>query len=254
MINTSSGCHRSLPKITLLGTLAVSLLACGTDTKPGGGTGGAGGTPPGNTGGMGGSTGNEMVPLPMVVTNYFGNQGWFADPLVSASFTMGSMTIKQADSSAGPCAARDNLARGKCQEVIYTPPPGVSPGVAGFVGVFLLTTLTMDHPTSVPPAMANQANWGLEPGKNVAAGATQISFLAASATPGLTVIFKAGVMGKDTFVMPDTPENLTTSWQKFSLPLAGLSYGTNLVGPFAWVLTDTSRPATFYLDGIVWEK
>jgi hypothetical protein len=254
MINKRSECHGSLTKIALCGALAMSLVACGTNSTPGGGTGGTGAPPAGGTGGTGGSTGNEVVPLPMVVTNYYTNQGWFADPIVAASFTTGSMTIKQADSSTGPCAARDNTARGKCTEVVYTPPPGVAPGVPGFVGVYFLTTLTMAHPELTPPAMAGEANWGSEPGKNVAPGATQISFLAASAPAGLTVIFKAGVMGKDSFTMGDTPQNLTANWQKFTLPLAGMSYGTSLVGAFAWVLTDTARAARFYLDGIVWEK
>jgi hypothetical protein len=198
--------------------------------------------------------GGDVVPLPMAVTSFYNNQGWFGDAMVGASFTAGSMVIQQSDSSSGPCASRDASAKGKCLQVIYTPPAALmAPMGGGYVGVFFLTTLTMAHPELSPPANVGEANWGAEPGKSIAPGATQISFLAAAASAGLPVTFKAGT-DKDSFVLPETTETLGTTWQKFSLPLGGQSYGGNVVGAFAWVLKDTTHPATFYLDGIVWDR
>jgi hypothetical protein len=189
-----------------------------------------------------------------VVTSVFNNQGWFGDPSVAASFTTGSTVIQQADSSSGPCAARDPGARGKCLQIIYTPPRGLTPPAAGgYVGVFFLTTLAMAHPELSPPANIGEANWGSETGAAMPAGATRISFLAAADTAGLPVTFKAGT-DKDAFVLAESTETLGTSWQSHALPLGGQSYGSTVIGGFAWVLKDTTRPATFYLDGIVWDK
>jgi hypothetical protein len=175
---------------------------------------------------------------------------------VAAFFASGSMVIRQAQSTAGPCAARAAGARGACLQVTYTPPAGlVQPdgGTGGtFVGVFFLTTLTMAHPELTPPAFVGDANWGAEPGKTIAPGATKISFLAAAATAGQTVSFKAGV-ATDPFSLPEQIETLTTTWMPYELSLAGITYPTPVLGAFAWVLHDTSQPATFYLDGIVWE-
>src|SRR5204862_194391 len=56
-----------------------------------GATGGAGGT--GATGGAAGGA----VTLPMTVTTYYNNQGWFGDATIMMSFNPGSMTISQTD-------------------------------------------------------------------------------------------------------------------------------------------------------------
>jgi hypothetical protein len=201
-----------------------------------------------------GGTTSSPSNLPLVVTSVFNNQGWFGDPSLSASFTAGSTVIQQSDSSSGPCAARDPGARGKCLQIIYTPPAGLTPPAGGgYVGVFFLTTLSAAHPELTPPAHIGEANWGVEPGAALPAGATKITFLAAAASGGLSVTFKAGT-DKDTFVLAETPETLSTSWQPFSLSLAGQSYGPSVVGGFAWVLKDTTHAATFYLDGILWDR
>jgi hypothetical protein len=248
--------------------LATALLFAGAgcsndsvvNTGRGGGAGGGGGA---GTSGSGGATSAPSsdagaptggIPLPMTVTSVFNNQGWFGDPSVSASFTAGSTVIQQTDSSSGPCASRDASARGKCLQIIYTPPAGLTPPAGGgYVGVFFLTTLAAAHPELSPPANVGEANWGVEPGAAVAPGATKISFLAAASSAGLPVTFKAGT-DKDAFVLPETQQTLQSSWLKYTLPLDGQSYGASVIGAFAWVLKDTTRPATFYLDGIVWER
>jgi hypothetical protein len=243
--------------VQTLAALALAGAACssnsvaqiGRDANPATNLGDASTSTGGDAAAAGSSTG-----LPMTVTSVFNNQGWFGDPAVAASFTTGSMVIQQADSSSGPCASRDPGARGKCLQVIYTPPAGLTPPAGGgYVGVFFLTTLSMAHPELAPPANIGEANWGAEPGAAIPAGATKISFLAAASTAGLPVTFKAGT-DKDSFVLTETSQTLSTAWQTFSLPLGGQSYGSNVVGGFAWVLKDTTCPATFYLDGIIWDK
>jgi hypothetical protein len=48
---------------------------------------------------------------------------------------------------------------------------------------------------------------------------------------------------------------LGTAWKTYELSLAGQSYGGSkgVIGAFAWVLKDTTKAATFYLDNIVWQ-
>lgn len=237
----------------------------------GGGTGGSGGTGAGSPGTAGvdgsqgtpgtggapasGSDGGTPVPagpvvaLPLVVTAHFNNQGWFADPALEAKFMAGSTVIRHGVSTAGPCGPGRSMPvpRGDCLKVTYTPPADVvPPAEGGWVGVFMLTTL-------LDPAVIGQPNWGVngEPGKNIAAGATKISFLAAAESEGQQVVFKAGTKS-DVFIVPDVAQTLSTTWKPFSIPLT-MPYGSNVYGGFAWVLTDTTKAATFYIDGIVWE-
>src|SRR6185436_15315923 len=192
------------------------------------------------------------VALPLVVTDHFPNVGWFGDAAVMARFQPGSMIIAQGDATTGPCAARRPGARGRCLRVVYTPPPGLPPAPnGGWVGVYFLRSLAMPHLDVTPAARPGEPNWGLEPGLPVAAGATRISFAAAATEPGLPVTFRAGT-DKDPFVLPEQNEILAAGWTTHSLPLAGATYST-VLGAFAWVLKDTTRPATFYLDDIVWE-
>lgn len=194
------------------------------------------------------------VALPMVVTDHFQNVGWFGDGTVMAHFKPGSMIIKQGDSTSGPCANRGSGARGRCLEIVYTPPVGlvVAPG-AGWVGVYFLRSLAMLHNQVMPPARPGEPNWGLEPGLPVAAGATRISFSAAAAQPGVKVTFRAGT-DKDSFVLPEQSQILTAAWTRHALHLAGATYPSGVLGAFAWVLKDTTKPATFYLDDVVWES
>jgi hypothetical protein len=227
--------------------------ATGTGGSSPAGTGGSSATGTGGAGGSGGAPGGGLS-LPMVVTTNFDNQGWFADPELEKAFQPGSTIIRQDASPTGPCAMRMGQARGKCLKVTYTPPPNLMPpATGGWVGVFFLPTVLTDRPSATPPVKVGDANWGTsgEPGRNIAMGATKITFLATAETAGQAVTFKAGT-ASDSFVVADKPEVLGTGWQSYTLPLSG-SYGTNVFGAFAWVLTDTTKAATFYLDNIVWE-
>jgi hypothetical protein len=238
---SSSSRRRRAAAVAFSLALAAGCGPAGTESEP---------PPPPSTGGPAPSTG--PIALPMSVTAQFQNQGWFADPGLEKFFQPGSMVIRQVDGSDGPCTARVAQARGKCLKVSYTPPPGLMPPpTGGWVGVFFLTTVLNEHPEAMPPVHVGEANWGVEPGRTIAPGATRITFQAAADREGQAVSFKAGT-DKDTFVVPDQREVLGTSWKPYALPLTA-PYGSSVIGAFAWVLTDTTKAATFYLDNIVWE-
>jgi hypothetical protein len=239
----------------------------GTGGSAGGNTGGSGtggaGTPAGGAGGGGSSDGpvgggddggappaGPMSPLPLVVTTYFPNRGWFGDASISPHFKPGLITETP---GAGMCANRPPGAKGQCLQIKYTPPPGLNPPAppVSHVGAFMLTTLRMSHGTD-PSGKAGLPNWGLEPGVRVAPGARRIAFHAASEQP-VKVAFHGGVKGKDTAITPPRAEHLTGAWKQYEVPLAGTKIGDSLVGGFGWTYWDTSKPATFYVDGIVWD-
>jgi hypothetical protein len=225
----------------------------GSDSGSGGSTGTGGDNGSGGASGTGGVMIGPPIALPMAVTDYFDNQGWFGDQQEMMAFKPGATVINQAESATGPCAKRVANARGKCLKVVFTPPAGITPQAMGaYIGVFLLTTVKNNHPDATPPETIGQANWGAsEPGVNIAPGATKIAFRVATDAGMQTVAFKAGA-GPDSFAIPEMVMTAKTAWQAGSLSLAGLNYGHNVVGGFAWVLTNTAKAATFYIDDIVW--
>ena len=194
-----------------------------------------------------------VVPLPLVVTDHFNNRGWFGDGSISMFFKQGSTIIEEVSSATGPCASRPAGAKGKCLQFTYTPPPGLAaPQKGAFIGDYMLPTLARSHPEASPPAKVGDPNWGIEPGIPVASGARRVTFYAASAEPNLRVAFHAG-SDHDDVLLPEYVEVLATGWRQISMTLAGGDTGPRLVGGFAWTLKDTSRPATFYVDSIVWD-
>src|SRR6185295_8790774 len=46
---------------------------------------------------------------------------------------------------------------------------------------------------------------------------------------------------------------LGSDWSTHGISLAGGDTGAALLGGFAWTIKDTAKPATFYLDNIVWD-
>jgi hypothetical protein len=121
----------------------------------------------------------------------------------------------------------------------------------GHVGLFLLTTVQSYHPEVAPTPRPGSANWGYEPTIALPPGASDVSFWAAAEAPGTTVTFRVGA-DQDNFAVPELTETLSTTWKPYRIPLQGAQYGGNVVGPFGWVLSDTTKPVTFYVDGIVW--
>jgi hypothetical protein len=228
----------------------------GSPGQPGGSGGGGAGVPP-TDGGVDAPSvpvpAGQPIPLPIVVTDHFTNRGWFGDATISRHFQPGSMVIKEVPGTTGPCAARPAGAKGACLEITYTPPPNFSPPAVGaFVGVYMLPTLRMSHPEAMPPVSAGEPNWGLEPGIPVASGAKRVVFYAAAAQNGLRVSFRAGT-DRDSVVLPEHTEVLSTEWRQIAMNLAGADTGGQLLGGFAWVFKETGRPATFYVDSIVWD-
>jgi hypothetical protein len=198
--------------------------------------------------------GNDMpagtpIGLPLVVTDRYQNRGWFGDPAIEKFFGTSSPVISEASVITGLCGMRASM-QGKCIKVTYTPPAGLTPAPGSFVGSFFLETLKFFHPEVSPTPRPGTANWGYEPTFSLPPGATDVSFFAAAEQP-VTVTFRAGV-DRDTFVTPDVTETLTPSWKQYRIPLGGANYAKNLIGAFGWLITDLGKPATFYLDGVVW--
>jgi hypothetical protein len=194
----------------------------------------------------------EVVSLPLVVTEHFSRQGWFADASLAGFFGPGSTIIRQGVSGVGACAARVLGARGGCQQIVYVPPADLAPPAAGgWVGSYFLAPLREDHPQETPPLRAGEGNWGIEPGARVAAGASRVSFYAAVDGEPVAVSFRVG-SERDGFVLPEQTVQVTSTWVRYTIAFAGARY-ERVVTPFAWLLKDTSTAARFYLDDIVWE-
>jgi hypothetical protein len=201
--------------------------------------------------------GNQLPPgtpagLPMVVTELYQNRGWFGDDAIERFFGTSSRVISESTGALGACAMRPPGAAGRCLRFSYTPPTGLAPPPGGgHIGLFFLTTVQSYHPEAAPTPRPGSANWGYEPTIALPPGATDVSFWAAAEAPGVTVSFRVGA-DQDTFAVPELTETLSTSWKQYRISLQGAQYGGNVIGPFGWVLPDTSKPVTFYLDGIVW--
>jgi hypothetical protein len=106
-------------------------------------------------------------------------------------------------------------------------------------------------------------NWGQRPGLAVAAGAQKVTFWARGVAGGEKVTFLAGgekgtgMPYQDTLAAMRT-EVLTTTWQMYSIDLAGQSYnpGTGVLGGFGWTVDATDVAAgtmNFRVDGIQWQ-
>jgi hypothetical protein len=200
--------------------------------------------------------GNRLPPgrpagLPMVVTDLYQNRGWFGDEAIQSLFGTSTRVIGESGAAAGPCATRPPGAAGRCLRFEYTPPGGlVPPPTGGYVGLFFLTTVSSYHPEVAPTPRPGSANWGVEPTIALPPGATDVSFWAAAATPGVTVTFRVGA-DQDNFAVPELTQTLSTTWTQYRISLQGAQYGANVIAPFGWQV-DTGKPATFFVDGIVW--
>jgi len=131
-----------------------------------------------------------------------------------------------------------------------------------------------------------EENWGSQPGRSVAPGATTMHFYARtmSASVALTILV-GGINGADagkactadsdcaskqcasnacTAPHHDTlnlsmPVTLTPnpdgSWQKFDLPFGNSSYGSEVMSAFGWtaVMPSNQKTIEFYVDDLRWE-
>jgi hypothetical protein len=187
----------------------------------------------------GGVDASGPVSLPFVVSDDFVPSGFMGDSPTDFN------SIKLSSSSA-ECPTRLPGALGTCYKVAWTP---LRVGDAGssWVGVY------WQYP---------QDNWGAKAGRQVAPGATKVTFSAYSEADGLQVEFIAGGVnvtgGMPNLTYADsftamTTVTLTTSWAQYEIPLSGDSY-SSVIGGFAWSITTSSTaPVTFYIDNIEWE-
>jgi exo-beta-1,3-glucanase (GH17 family) len=108
-------------------------------------------------------------------------------------------------------------------------------------------------------------NWGDRPGGFDLSGADRVTFWARSDVPGQQVTFLIGGVGYPDGTQctaplepwPDSvcpkiehPVTLTSSWTKYTIPLAQGRDLRRIVGGFGWI---SQQPVTFYLDDIVYE-
>lgn len=119
-------------------------------------------------------------------------------------------------------------------------------------------------------ATAPQPNWGTEPNAGInLTGATALTFWVRGERGGEKIEFFVGGVGRNPFSgAPESPFpdssprspslgtvfTLTTSWQKLTIPLAGLDL-SYVLGGFGWVANAPNNPggAVFYLDDIQYE-
>jgi hypothetical protein len=133
--------------------------------------------------------------------------------------------------AAGECPMRGaSDAGGVCHSFTWTP------GDAGWAGVF------WQFPAG---------NWGEMPGRSVAPGATEISFLAWGAEGGEVVTFNAGMPGVDTFEVTSGEIALTGAPTRYTISLEGVAYD-EVVGAFSWVAGGRDTPLNFFVDDLTW--
>jgi hypothetical protein len=213
--------------------------AAGTSTA-GTGTAGAGAGTAG-TGAAG--TGQPAAPLalPLTVSDHFLMTGGMGDAAIAGSIV--------ATTNASACAGEPAAANiGACYSITYQPQP-LKPGApTTWAGFF------WQYPAN---------NWGGTQPLLVDAGSRAVSFWAKGVAGGEKLTFKAGGIVNtpsvttpfsDSFTIQNT-FTLTTTWTKYSLPMPGVTYGSGVLGAFAWIAeVPNTNPVRFLLHGIVWEK
>lgn len=133
----------------------------------------------------------------------------------------------------GACPMRGTTgAGGTCHRASWTPSAG-SPGWAGVFWQF------------------PEGNWGTLPGRQVAAGATAISFYAWGSIGGEVVSFGAGYADPDGFAVSTGNITLTATPMLYEIDLSGVTY-TDVKGGFSWV-SGAPGGVTIYIDDIHWK-
>lgn len=130
------------------------------------------------------------------------------------------------------CGERQPDVSGPCHRVAWAPSAG-SPGWAG---------VWWQYPAD---------NWGAQPGRDIAAGATRVSFLAWGAEGGEVVSFEAGYAGEDGFNTSTGDLTLGANPERYEIDLSGQAY-SNVAGAFSWV-SGQAGGVEFYVDDIHWE-
>jgi hypothetical protein len=171
----------------------------------------------------------EPVPVPFAVSDYYSPDGFWGD-----GETFGFMDVQRV------CPDRPAEAQGDCYTVTYRPGP------KRYGGIF------WQYPHN---------NWGFERGRQIAAGATRITFTVKGAAGGEVVGFSAGQPGKlahaDGFSLSTQKATLGTAWAPQEMLLRGEPYNgkDGLLGAFEVVFEAPpgDGATVFYLTDIRWQ-
>jgi hypothetical protein len=212
----------------------------GDDAGGGGGSNDAGGTGGGDDSGGGGTgnndSGGSTLPaqtLPFFVSDVFAPSGFMGS---WTSMTGGVSDITMGNTAATCKTPRQTGAGGDCYTVTWAP-TAASLGDAGaaWAGVY------WQYPSN---------NWGTKAGKQIKAGAKEVSFFAAGKNGGETVTFCAGGINAngvsatspygDGFTVTSQAITLTTDWQPYNLSLEGTTYPNGVLGGFCWSASTTA--------------
>jgi hypothetical protein len=210
------------------GTSGTSAAGSGAAGAGDAGTGAAGTVPPQTT-----------LSLPMTLSDHFVMSGGMGDAAIAGSIVA---TTNATACNGEPAAAKV----GACFSITYQPQP-LAGRPSTWAGFF------WQYPAN---------NWGGTQPQLIASGAKAVSFYAKGVAGGERLTFKAGgIVNMPSVTTPFsdsfTVTNnfiLTTTWTKYTLPMAGVTYGSGVLGAFAWVAeAPNTNPVRFLIHGIVWE-
>jgi hypothetical protein len=195
-----------------------------------------------------------LVSVPFLVDDEFIPSGCMGDCVTSVTI----------DSNCKTRGASD--AQGECHHFVYS--ADTAPGALGWAGVLWQTV---------------EQNWGSQPGRAIEAGATSMSFDAMATSDDVTLTILVGGMNADdggkacsadtdcasdkcqgsacTAPLHDTlnlsvSKSLTASWQSYSIPFDGQSYGSEVLSGFGWtaVMPPAAGTLESYIDNLRWDS
>lgn len=184
---------------------------------------------------------SNRAPVPFTVSDYYAPSGFMGD----GSFAGLDAIVLTLDDDR--CAMRPEDAQGSCYRFEYEP----LPDGPGWGGVYWQS----------PPS-----NWGTEPGRPIAPGATRVTFWAASEPAGVPVTFSVGgLQGNDENGEPLAHQDTFRVEQTIILDPSLTSHAIELdddldydevLGGFGWTITASTidGPVVLYLDHIRWER
>ncbi len=196
----------------------------------------------------------SIISVPFLVDDHFIPSGCMGDCTASVSID-------------GDCPERSSAgAQGQCHHFVYT--LNTAPGALGWAGVLWQTV---------------EQNWGSEPGRTIAPGATQLTFSgkAVGSSAALNILVgalspddagKACKMAsgcaslscvdgacaaphRDTLDLTQSEVLTSTAWTPFQISFGNASYGSELMSGFGWtaVMPPQTTKIEFYVDDLRWE-